>query len=96
MNASSIAGRIIPALFVHKCGVVNLNIVMTICMTVLIYSLAVVKTTGGILAFAIIYGFFQGGGLSAVQSCSQPFIEYGYSYNTHSYNAWSVPLRDCL
>jgi MFS-type transporter involved in bile tolerance (Atg22 family) len=77
MNASSIAGRIIPALFVHKCGIVNLNIVMTICMTALIYSLAVVKTTGGIVAFAIIYGFFQGGGLSAAQSYLRPLIDYG-------------------
>jgi len=61
MNAASVVGRIIPVLFVHRCGVVNLNIICTTAMAALIYSLAVVKTANGLLAFAIVYGFFEGG-----------------------------------
>jgi hypothetical protein len=62
MNGASIVGRIIPAAFVPICGNINLNIFCTICMATLIYSLVAVKTVGGVVAFAIIYGFFQGGG----------------------------------
>jgi len=62
MNAASIAGRTVPALFVHRYGVVNLLIVITICMATMIYTLAAVKTGGGIVTFAVIYGFLEGGG----------------------------------
>lgn len=67
MNAASIVGRTIPALFVSRCGIVNMIIFITICMAALIYSLAAVETARGIVAFAVIYGILEGGGM--VLSC---------------------------
>src|ERR1700733_1739407 len=50
--------RIVPAMFVLKCGIVNLVIAITICIA-LLYSLVVIKTAEGIVSFAVIYGFFE-------------------------------------
>ena len=63
MNAASIFGRTVPPMFTTQCGVVNLNILSAIVLAILLFSLAAVKTMGGILAFALIYGFFVGGGI---------------------------------
>jgi len=73
MNAASIAGRTIPAIFVKRCGIVNLTIFVTIGMAALLYSLAAVKTTGGVIAFVILFGFFEGGGRCDAQSYSTTF-----------------------
>lgn len=64
MNAASIVGRTIPALFVSRCGIVNMIIFITICMAALIYSLAAVETARGIVAFAVIYGILEGGAIT--------------------------------
>lgn len=90
MNAASIVGRTVPAMFVLRCGIVNLVIAITISMAVLLYSLMVVKTAQGMISFAIIYGFIEG---ACTYATWQPipqthsFKISGYSYNSHPRNA---------
>ncbi|KAG6829972.1 hypothetical protein H0H92_002777 [Tricholoma furcatifolium] len=64
LNAASFFGRFIPPIFVPKLGVFNLIIIFTLCMSASLYSLGAIHTTGGFFVFAILYGFFSGGGIS--------------------------------
>ncbi|KAG6901232.1 hypothetical protein C0995_014993 [Termitomyces sp. Mi166 len=66
MNAASIFGRIMATYYVPKVGVFNLHISFTLAMAVLIYVLGAIKTLGGFFVFAVLYGFFSGGGIALV------------------------------
>jgi hypothetical protein len=60
MNAASIPGRILPMMFVRRCGVFNLLIPCCIFCAVPILGLLWIKSAAGVLVFAAIYGFWSG------------------------------------
>lgn len=62
MNAASIFGRTVPAFLAPRYGVYNMAIPFTACMGILMYSILGIVNAGGLVVFAIIYGFFSGGG----------------------------------
>ncbi|GLB39628.1 putative MFS general substrate transporter [Lyophyllum shimeji] len=64
LNAASILGRVVPAVFAQKYGVFNVTIFLTVGMGVLIYCMGVIETTSGFVTFAVFFGFFFGGGTS--------------------------------
>lgn len=64
LNVASIVGRILPGLLAKRLGVVNLVVVMAIGCAALMFALFAVKTVGGVVAFAIFFGFFSGGFVS--------------------------------
>lgn len=66
LNAASAVGRVVPAFVAQKYGVFNVLVFFTVVIGVLICCLGVVKTSGGFVAFAIVFGFFSGGGISLV------------------------------
>jgi hypothetical protein len=55
-------------LFAAKFGVLNIIIFMTFGTGVLVFALLGITNVGGVVAFAILYGFFSGGGLSFLPS----------------------------
>ncbi|KAF4585078.1 hypothetical protein EYR40_001914 [Pleurotus pulmonarius] len=64
MNAASVFGRTVPNFLADKYGPFNVMIPSTIISGGLIYAMFGASTTGGIIAFAIFYGFFSGGFVS--------------------------------
>jgi len=66
MNAAGIIGRVLPPAFAPKFGAHNLLVVCTLGMAVMIFSLLGVRNIGGLLTFALLYGFFDGGNVSLI------------------------------
>ncbi|KAJ8518626.1 hypothetical protein ONZ45_g4304 [Pleurotus djamor] len=64
MNASSVFGRTIPNFLGDKFGPFNVMIPSTVISGGLIYAMFGASTTGGLITFAILYGFFSGGFVS--------------------------------
>jgi len=60
LNGSSTFGRIIPGLLADWFGPLELTIVCTITAAVLAYVAIVIDTLGGLIVFAILYGFVSG------------------------------------
>ncbi|KAI0087793.1 major facilitator superfamily domain-containing protein [Irpex rosettiformis] len=66
MNAATLLGRIIPFMYAERFGCFNVIVPMTSIAGVLIFAMFGAGSTGGLLAFAIVYGTFAGGFLSLV------------------------------
>lgn len=65
LNGSSIPGRIIPNIIAQKFGVFNTQAFCVLACGVMIFALfGVNDSVGGLVIFAILYGFFSGGFLS--------------------------------
>ncbi|KAK2460860.1 hypothetical protein APHAL10511_007330 [Amanita phalloides] len=60
LNGTSIFGRIIPNLIVHKYGVMNAILVCSVSCTVMIFCILAVRNAVGIIFFGAVYGFFTG------------------------------------
>ncbi|CZR66738.1 related to monocarboxylate transporter 2 [Phialocephala subalpina] len=87
INASSIFGRIIPGFFSDKVGRFNTMICITSIMAISVLGiwLPVGNTKGGILAFALIFGFASGSGINLVPVCIGQLCrteDYGRYYAT--------------
>ena len=68
LNASALPGRVIPSILADRFGVLNVGIPCVLFSAVLIFVLTAVKTVGGMIVFAILYGFMSGAGMFHV-SC---------------------------
>ncbi|KAK7047437.1 hypothetical protein VNI00_006668 [Paramarasmius palmivorus] len=65
LNGSSIPGRIIPNALGQKLGLFNALVFCTFACGVLIFGLiGVNSSTGGLVTFSVLYGFFSGGFIS--------------------------------
>jgi MFS family permease len=65
LNAVSIFGRIIPGIVADRVGRFNVMIIITVISSVFCLAIWIpVKTTAGILVFAVIFGFSSGGFIS--------------------------------
>ncbi|KAG8532961.1 uncharacterized protein KY384_001742 [Bacidia gigantensis] len=64
LNAAAIPGRIVPGFITNHTGVLNLVIILTSIAGLLTLCWIAVHDLGGLIAFAIIYGFAFGGILS--------------------------------
>lgn len=96
MNAASIFGRIIPAIFAPKLGVFNLLIVLTVCESALLYSIVAVESGGAMIAFAIIYGFISGGGKLVShlpEWCLTHRISRRYSHTGYTWFVFCISVR---
>ncbi|KAI0049115.1 putative MFS monocarboxylate transporter [Auriscalpium vulgare] len=60
LNAASILGRILPNIFADRVGSMNTLIPCALICSILAYAWIGIDSTGGLLAFAILYGFFSG------------------------------------
>ncbi|KAK1758897.1 major facilitator superfamily domain-containing protein [Echria macrotheca] len=60
LNGSSTFGRIIPGLLADRFGPFELTIVCTVLAAVFAYVAIVIDTLGGLVVFAILYGFVSG------------------------------------
>ncbi|KAI0067484.1 MFS general substrate transporter [Artomyces pyxidatus] len=60
LNAGSVFGRIVPNIIADKMGSINTLIPCAFACAILAFSWIAVESTGGLLAFAILYGFFSG------------------------------------
>lgn len=60
LNAGSIFGRLVPNAMADHFGALNMLIPCTLACAVLAFTWTAVDETGGIVAFAILYGFFSG------------------------------------
>jgi hypothetical protein len=65
-NGASIFGRTIPNLLADMFGVINIFIVVTFSTGALSFALVGVNSVGGVVIFAILYGFFSGAGRSCL------------------------------
>ncbi|KAI5921762.1 MFS general substrate transporter [Camillea tinctor] len=67
INASSVAGRLIPGYYADKIGSVNMQTLMTIVSTILTFCLFAIRTEAALVVFCVLYGFSTGAfiGLSA-------------------------------
>ena len=74
MNASSIAGRILPSLVTNQLGIINVTVFYITAMATLLFSLLGVKSAAGVMSFAVIYGFFVGGCKYFEVSARQPLF----------------------
>ncbi|ETW76306.1 MFS monocarboxylate transporter [Heterobasidion irregulare TC 32-1] len=66
LNASSIPGRVLPNLFVHRYGTYNILLACGLCCGAITFALFGITTVAGIVVFAILSGFFSGGFLSVI------------------------------
>lgn len=57
LNAGSFLGRLIPNWIAGHYGLINVQIIFGIISGVLAFALLAIKTTGGVIAFAVVYGF---------------------------------------
>jgi hypothetical protein len=69
-NGASIFGRTVPNILADMFGVVNVFIVVTFCTGALLFTLIGINSVGGVTIFAILYGFFSGGGQSCLSFVS--------------------------
>lgn len=69
MNASSIFGRIVPNFFADKFGPLNVTFLFSFICAILGFSWIAVSNTGGLLVFALLYGFFSGTVISLTGPC---------------------------
>jgi len=60
LNASSIPGRTIPNLLADKYGHLSSLTTVRFCSGVLIFAMFGARDSAGVIAFAILYGFFSG------------------------------------
>ena len=81
LNAASVFGRISPNFLADFCGALTTLTFMCFGAGVIVFSLFGAKTAGGIIAVAILYGFFSGAFVSllspALISLSSNFSEIG-------------------
>jgi predicted MFS family arabinose efflux permease len=57
LNAGSFLGRLIPNWLAGRYGLMNVQIIFGVISGALTFALLGIKTTGGVVAFAVIYGF---------------------------------------
>jgi len=60
INAASIFGRLAPTALADRIGTLNTIIPCTLICGILIFAWIAVHSTGALLAFALLYGFFSG------------------------------------
>jgi predicted MFS family arabinose efflux permease len=60
LNAGSVFGRIAPGLVADKIGLLNTYTASTVGAAILAFAWIACRSIGGIIAFALIYGFFAG------------------------------------
>ncbi|KAK9239135.1 major facilitator superfamily domain-containing protein [Lipomyces kononenkoae] len=71
LNASSIFGRIVPAILADKFGKYNMNIIgITIAGVVILALWIPSQDTGSQMAFAVLYGFFSGTFVALIPACT--------------------------
>ncbi|KIM75300.1 hypothetical protein PILCRDRAFT_680559 [Piloderma croceum F 1598] len=63
-NGASILGRTIPNFLADRYGVINTITVMSFATGALVFAMLGIDSVGGVVAFAILYGFCSGGVLS--------------------------------
>ena len=60
INAGSLLGRVLPNFAADYIGTLNMQVLFVSVAAVLSLALLAIHTTGGILAFCVLYGFFTG------------------------------------
>jgi predicted MFS family arabinose efflux permease len=60
MNAASVFGRILPNMLADHIGTINTMAPCAVICAVLVFGWIGIHTLGGLIAFAILYGFFVG------------------------------------
>jgi len=60
MNAASVFGRLIPPALADRVGTLNTIIPCTLICGALAFAWTAVRSTGALVAFALLYGFFSG------------------------------------
>ena len=69
LNGASIFGRILPSFLADKIGPFNTIIILAFCSTVLAFGWMGIQSLGGIIIFAILYGFMTGGYVALPAPC---------------------------
>ena len=82
LNAASIFGRIVPNFLADRIGALNVLTPCTFIIAGLIYAWIGIKSTGGIVAFTIFYGFFSGSFLSLLPTVVASLSPGPASYGT--------------
>ncbi|KAL3452898.1 major facilitator superfamily domain-containing protein [Aspergillus insuetus] len=59
LNAGSFLGRLIPNWFAGRYGLMNVQIIFGFISGALAFALLGIKTKGGVVAFAVVYGFIS-------------------------------------
>ncbi|KAI0043848.1 MFS general substrate transporter [Auriscalpium vulgare] len=83
LNSAGVLGRIIPNLFVKQLGPVNLAVAISVGCTAVTFSLLCITSVGGIVAFALLYGFCAGAYVSLISPALYSLSE----------NEWEVGIR---
>jgi len=60
INASSLAGRLIPGYYADKIGSINMQAVVALSSAILTYCLMAIKNSPGLVVYSILYGFSAG------------------------------------
>jgi len=74
LNASALAGRIIPNMLADRIGVYNVGIPCMLSSAVLIFAMTAVKNVAGMIVFAILYGFVSGAGKFMLHGITNLFM----------------------
>ncbi|KAI0015520.1 major facilitator superfamily domain-containing protein [Xylariomycetidae sp. FL0641] len=60
LNASSLAGRLIPGYYADRIGSINMQMLMAAVSAVLTFSMLAIQTERAVVAFVVLYGFAAG------------------------------------
>lgn len=82
LNAASFFGRIVPNFLADRIGALNVLIPCTLINAGLIFAWLGIKSTGGMVAFTIFYGFFSGSFLSLMPTVVASISPDPSSYGT--------------
>lgn len=66
LNAASVFGRITPNFLADRFGPINLQTIMCYCAGILCFCVFGATSPGGLIAVAILFGFFSGGYVSLI------------------------------
>lgn len=69
LNAGSVLGRLIPNYLADKLGPLNVLTPTTICSCILTFCWIAISDQGGIIGFAVLFGFFSGTFVSLPPAC---------------------------
>ncbi|KAH7103228.1 MFS general substrate transporter [Auriculariales sp. MPI-PUGE-AT-0066] len=89
-NAASIVGRIVPNFLADKFGPYNLLTTASTCAAILVFVFPLADSKGGIITFAILYGFFSGAYLSLTPSVFTALSSHLGEIGVRMGVAWTV------
>ncbi|KXN85598.1 Riboflavin transporter MCH5 [Leucoagaricus sp. SymC.cos] len=82
LNAASLVGRLLPGNFAPRFGPLNMSIIFMIANGIVTACMPIVRGTGGVLVYAIVYGLVSGGSIALTPALILTLMDDPKEYGT--------------